>query len=303
MIHPTILLILQIMVVLMIVYGVWKIMTALIPLPVKTRSGQLGVQKQYSDHFGDIVAPFAGIIEGMLSISPYKRSAIEGVLEQAEIPLTPEQYEARNYAKVVAIITASAVFFFVDPFIAIGVAVFGLAYYDQQRGAVSRRITARREEIEDELPAFTRFFMAAAKNEKRVATIIRKYISQEPDPRNYSALKFELNRALGEMSAMSAEGSSIEIAINQLAKRIGLRKFDELATGMIRMDRGEDQQTHFQFLERDMKELALKRMERTAKRIPQYIAVPVWVTLICAVCIIFIPFLMMIWDGLRGIIG
>ena len=303
MFDSTTILLVQLIFFLLLSLGVWYIATSIVILPKKTRYTQVGASRKQRDLLADISAPLAAIIEGAIFISPYKRESMVSVLEQAEIDLTPEQYEAQSWAKIIIVLALCLVFAFFNTGIAIGVALIGMGLYDKSKGDLSKRILRRREEIEEELPSFCRFFLSASRNQPKVKVIIEKYLSSSTSYNANSTLRMELKRCLDEMSTSSTQGDSEEIALQRLAERAGVRKLDDLIKGMIRMNKGEDQTSYFQLVERDMNELAHKYLQRKRDEIPRMLAVPRWVAVGCAVALIFVPFLMMIGDKLQDIMG
>jgi hypothetical protein len=188
----------------------------------------------------------------------YKKRKLTAILKSAEIPMTAEVYAAQ------AIVKAGLIFLGVVPcllFLPILSPVFviiGIAVYFTESTKAEKLITARRQDIEYELPRFVSTLVQELKASRDVLSILEHYQKNAG-----KAMKNELAITTSDMRTGNYEG-----ALTRFEARVSSAMLSDIVRGLIGVLRGDDGVVFFQMLSHDLKQLELQRLKRLAMERP-----------------------------------
>jgi Flp pilus assembly protein TadB len=242
--------------------GLYLIMAELLSVPTyKATKAILGMgkktkkQAQDSDAF---IMELAVKLSKVLPMDEHKKRKLTAILKSAEIPMTAEVYAAQ------AIVKAGLIFLGVVPcllFLPILSPVFviiGIAVYFTESTKAEKLITARRQDIEYELPRFVSTLVQELKASRDVLSILEHYQKNAG-----KAMKNELVITTSDMRTGNYEG-----ALTRFEARVSSAMLSDIVRGLIGVLRGDDGVVFFQMLSHDLKQLELQRLKRLAMERP-----------------------------------
>lgn len=242
--------------------GLYLIMAELFSVPTyKATKAILGMGKKTKKQARDsdaLIMELAVKLSKILPMDEYKKRKLTAILKSAEIPMTAEVYAAQ------AIVKAGLLFLGVIPcllFLPILSPVFviiGIAVYFTESTKAEKLITARRQDIEYELPRFVSTLVQELKASRDVLSILEHY--QKNAGR---AMKNELAITTSDMRTGNYEG-----ALTRFEARVSSAMLSDIVRGLIGVLRGDDGVVFFQMLSHDLKQLELQRLKRLAMERP-----------------------------------
>ena len=194
----------------------------------------------------------------VLPMDEYKKRKLTAVLKSAEIPMTAEVYAAQAIVKVGLIFVGVIPCLLIVPILSPVFIIIGIAVYFTEIGKAEKLITARRQEIEYELPRFVATLVQELKATRDVLSILESYQKNAG-----KALKNELSITIADMRTGNFEG-----ALTRFEARVSSAMLSDVVRGLIGVLRGDDGVTFFQMLSHDMKQLELQRLKRLAMERP-----------------------------------
>lgn len=194
----------------------------------------------------------------VLPMDEYKKRKLTAVLKSAEIPMTAEVYAAQAIVKAGLIFAGVIPCLLVVPILSPVFIIIGIAVYFTESGKAEKRITARREEIEYELPRFVATLVQELKATRDVLSILESYQKNAG-----KALKNELSITIADMRTGNFEG-----ALTRFEARVSSTMLSDVVRGLIGVLRGDDGVAFFRMLAHDMKQLELQRLKRLAMERP-----------------------------------
>ncbi len=194
----------------------------------------------------------------VLPMDEYKKRKLTAVLKSAEIPMTAEVYAAQAIVKVGLIFVGVIPCLLIVPILSPVFIIIGIAVYFTENGKAEKLITARRQEIEYELPRFVATLVQELKATRDVLSILESYQKNAG-----KALKNELSITIADMRTGNFEG-----ALTRFEARVSSAMLSDVVRGLIGVLRGDDGVTFFQMLSHDMKQLELQRLKRLAMERP-----------------------------------
>lgn len=257
---------------LLVAIGLYNLLTLMIPLPnrvlAKTYKREKK-KKQFNERLLKIITAY-------LPMNKRRINQLAHELRRAGIVVDPNMYMASIYFNTIAgLICTVLTFLFVSPFIGLGVLILTIGLYQQKVEFLVKRRHARIEAIEIELPFFVRTFRSQLKYSQDVAKILKSYI----DRQEVSPLTSELKLTLSEMLSSSTKENMQIKAIENLIDRSDVEKLREFSRGVLGVLKGEDQSSFFVLLDRDMKELAKRNVEREGRKLPKKAKKATWIVI------------------------
>lgn len=193
-----------------------------------------------------------------LPMDEYRKRKLTAVLKSAEIPMTAEVYAAQAMVKAGLIFAGVIPCLLIAPILSPAFIIIGIAVYFTESGKAEKLITARRQEIEYELPRFVATLVQELKATRDVLSILENYQKNAG-----KAMKNELAITTSDMRTGNYEG-----ALTRFEARVSSAMLSDVVRGLIGVLRGDDGVTFFQMLSHDMKQLELQRLKKLAMERP-----------------------------------
>ena len=196
-------------------------------------------------------------------IPEYKRKEYEKMLFALNVEMTPEQYVSNYiYKPLIILIPALVVILtFKQYIIGTAIAFYAVMTFFREKDKIYKAMDYRKIRIEEEAPNLIRFFIASIENKIDVKTIFERY----SEIAKY--LKRDINLTLIDMNTVQADKDIMINALYNFDNRLNVQIIREFVTGLIEVLKGKDQQNYFVLLERELKVLNVKNLERKTKKI------------------------------------
>ena len=242
--------------------GLYLISAELLSVPTyKATKAILSIGKRERKKARDsdaFIMELAVKLSKVLPMDEYRKRKLTAVLKSAEIPMTAEVYAAQAIVKAGLIFAGAIPCLLIAPILSPAFIIIGIAVYFTESGKAEKLITARRQEIEYELPRFVATLVQELKATRDVLSILENYQKNAEN-----ALKNELSITIADMRTGNFEG-----ALTRFEARVSSAMLSDVVRGLIGVLRGDDGVTFFQMLSHDMKQLELQRLKRLAMERP-----------------------------------
>ncbi|BCJ96363.1 hypothetical protein acsn021_39320 [Anaerocolumna cellulosilytica] len=226
-----------------------------------------------------------------IPMDEYKRHRLSNTLHAAGISQTPEEYVAYALLKAGLIGMGGVLSLFVVPLLTPILFFLAIAIYFQESKKADKKLSAKRERIESELPRFVATITQELKASRDVIGILEHYKKNAGE-----AFCYELDVLTADMRS-----SSYEAALTRFEARLNSPMLSDITRGLISVLRGDDGAMYFQMLSHDMKQFELQRLKAKAMKIPPKIRVFSFVMLLCFVMTYVVVIFSEILQSLRGL--
>lgn len=247
---------------LFVAAGLYLISAELLHIPTyKATKAILNLGRKRRKQVRDSDAFIMELAEKLAKILPlddYKRRKLTATLKSAEINMTAEVYVAQAMVKAGLIFLGIIPCLLIVPILSPAFIIIGIGVYFTESGKAEKLITARRNEIEYELPRFVATLVQELKASRDVLSILENYQKNAGQ-----ALKNELAITIADMRTGNFEG-----ALTRFEARVSSAMLSDVVRGLIGVLRGDDGVVFFQMLSHDMKQLELQRLKRLAMERP-----------------------------------
>ena len=200
-----------------------------------------------------------------------KRGRLKNTLAAAGLNMTPEEYTAFAMVKTGAVLLTVIPCLLIFPMLALIVVLLAVAVYFKEIRRAEEKLSAKRDEIEAELPRFVATITQELAASRDVLSMIEHY-KQNSGP----VFSAELDVLTADMRS-----GSYEAALTRFEARFNSPLLSDIVRGLIGVLRGDNGVHYFQMLSHDMKQLELQRLKAKAMKIPPKIRVFSFVLLMC----------------------
>lgn len=242
--------------------GLYLILADLLRVPTyKATKAILGMGKKTKKQARDsdaFIMELAVKLSKILPMDEYKKRKLTAILKSAEIPMTAEVYAAQAIVKAGLIFSGVIPCLLFLPILSPVFVIIGIAVYFTESTKAEKLITARRQDIEYELPRFVSTLVQELKASRDVLSILEHY--QKNAGR---AMKNELAITTSDMRTGNYGG-----ALTRFEARVSSAMLSDIVRGLIGVLRGDDGVVFFQMLSHDLKQLELQRLKRLAMERP-----------------------------------
>ncbi|MFI3226495.1 MAG: secretion protein F [Clostridia bacterium] len=183
---------------------------------------------------------------------------LNNMLRCAEISKTPQVFVAQTFIKSGIIAIGGLLCLVVIPILSSVLLVTSIGMYFNEMSRFDKIVSAKREEIECELPRFVATLSQSLIATKDLRTILEKYAVNAGQ-----ALKNELTITTADMST-----GNYQAALTRFDARVSSGMLSQIISGMQTVINGGDGVAHLQMLTRDMKQFELIKLEKLAKERP-----------------------------------
>lgn len=247
---------------LFLTVGLYLILAELLSVPTyKATKAILGMGKKTRKQARDsdaFIIELAVKLSKILPMDDYKKRKLTAVLKSAEIPMTAEVYAAQAIVKAGLIFSGVIPCLLFLPILSPVFVIIGIAVYFTESTKAEKLITARRQDIEYELPRFVSTLVQELKASRDVLSILEHYQKNAG-----KTMKNELSITTSDMRTGNYEG-----ALTRFEARVSSAMLSDIVRGLIGVLRGDDGVVFFQMLSHDLKQLELQRLKRLAMERP-----------------------------------
>lgn len=242
--------------------GLYLVLAAVFHVPTyRATKAVLNIVKKNKKQVGNsdaVLMELAAKLAKVLPMDDYKRRKLAATLKSAEIPMTAEQYVSLAIVKAGLVLLCAVPCLFIVPVISPVFVMAGIGIYFSESNKAEKKIKARREEIEYELPRFVATLSQELQASRDVLSILETYQKNAG-----AALKSELVITVADMRTGNFEG-----ALTRFEARISSAQLSDVVRGLIGVLRGDDGVAFFRMLSHDMKQLELQRLKKLALERP-----------------------------------
>lgn len=234
--------------------GMFLLTADLLRLPrLATQRAMLSVGRQEKKQARSVEALLMGWaikLAPHIHMDEYKRGRLKNTLAAAGLNMTPEEYTAFAMVKTGAVLLTVIPCLLIFPMLALIVVLLAVAVYFKEIRRAEEKLSAKRDEIEAELPRFVATITQELAASRDVLSMIEHY-KQNSGP----VFSAELDVLTADMRS-----GSYEAALTRFEARFNSPLLSDIVRGLIGVLRGDNGVHYFQMLSHDMKQLELQRL-------------------------------------------
>ncbi|MDD3230600.1 MAG: secretion protein F [Oscillospiraceae bacterium] len=242
--------------------GLYLILAELFKVPTykatKAILGTVKKNKKKARNSDAVLMELAAKLSKVLPMDEYKKRKLDATLKSAEIPMTAELYISQAIVKAALVLACAIPCLLVVPILSPAFIIIGVAIYFSESTKADKLITARRQEIEYELPRFVATLTQELQASRDVLSMLETYQKNAG-----VALKNELAITTSDMRTGNFEG-----ALTRFEARVSSAMLSDVVRGLVGVLRGDDGVTFFRMLSHDMKQLEIQRLKKLALERP-----------------------------------
>lgn len=262
----------------------------------KTSKAVESLSKKQKDKTSGLNLFLSGIAEKIanhLKLNEFKRAQLEADLKTAQMDITPEMFKANAIVKAGIIGVFAIPVAFIFPLLVPVVLFLAVFLYRMESKSVSKRIRAKRERIEYELPRLVSNIEKTLAHNRDVLYMLESY-AQNAGPE----LKHELLITVADMKSGNYEG-----AITRLESRVGSSMMSDVCRGLIGILRGDDNRMYWASLSLKFNDTARQQLRLKAQKVPRKVKRLSMCLLICFMLIYVVVILEQIMTSLGVLFG
>ncbi|MBQ6659842.1 MAG: secretion protein F [Lachnospiraceae bacterium] len=228
----------------------------------KTSKAVESLSKKQKDKTSGLNLFLSGIAEKIakrLKLNEFKRAQLEADLKTAQMDISPEMFKANALVKAGLIGVLAIPVAFIFPLFVPVVLFLAVFLYRMETKSVSKRIKAKRERIEYELPRLVSNIEKTLAHNRDVLYMLESY-AQNAGPE----LKHELEITVADMKSGNYEG-----AITRLESRVGSSMMSDVCRGLIGILRGDDNRMYWASLSLKFNDTARQQLRLRAQKVPR----------------------------------
>ena len=228
-----------------------------------------------------------------IRINDFKRVQLESDLKTAQMNVTPEMFKANAIVKagIIGIFAVPVAFIF--PLLSPVILFLAFFLYRFEMKGVSKRIKAKRERIEYELPRLVSNIEKTLAHNRDVLYMLDSY-AQNAGPE----MKHELNITVADMKS-----GNYEDAIIRLESRVGSSMMSDVCRGLIGVLRGDDNRMYWASLALKFNDAARQQLRLRAQKVPKKVKRLSMCLLFCFMLIYVVVILEQIMDSIGVLFG
>lgn len=257
----------------------------------KTSKAVESLSKKQKDKTSGLNLFLSGIAEKIakhLKLNEFKRAQLEADLKTAQMDITPEMFKANAIVKAGIIGVFAIPVAFIFPLFVPVVLFLAVFLYRMETKSVSKRIRAKRERIEYELPRLVSNIEKTLAHNRDVLYMLESY-AQNAGPE----LKHELEITVADMKSGNYEG-----AITRLESRVGSSMMSDVCRGLIGILRGDDNRMYWASLSLKFNDTARQQLRLKAQKVPRKVKRLSMCLLLCFMLIYIVVILEQIMTSL-----
>ena len=250
-------------------------------------------QKDRDSALNTWLGGLADLLAKHIRINEFKRAQLEADLRSAQMDITPEKFRANAIVKASLVGVLAIPLAFVFPLMSPLFLVLAFVLYSMESKSVSKRIRAKREAIEYELPRLVSNIEKTLAHNRDVLYMLESY-AKNAGPE----LKNELEITVADMKSGNYEG-----AITRLESRVGSSMMSDVCRGLISILRGDDNRMYWASLSLKFNDTARQQLRLKAQKVPRKVKRLSMCLLICFMLIYVVVILEQIIDSIGVLFG
>ena len=277
--------------------GLYFVLADVYKIPYyKTSKAVESLSKRQKDKKSSLDIWLSGIAEWLakhLRLNEFKRAQLEADLKTAQMDISPEMFKANAVVKACLIAVLAIPVAFIFPLLVPVVLFLAFFLYRMEVKSVSKRIKAKRERIEYELPRLVSNIEKTLAHNRDVLYMLESYA-----PNAGPELKHELNITVADMKSGNYEG-----AITRLESRVGSSMMSDVCRGLIGILRGDDNRMYWATLALKFNDTARQQLRLRAQKVPKKVKRLSMCLLICFMLIYVVVILEQIMSSIGVLFG
>ena len=277
--------------------GLYFVLADVYKIPYyKTSKAVESLSKRQKDKKSSLDIWLSGIAEWLakhLRLNEFKRAQLEADLKTAQMDITPEMFKANAVVKACLIAVLAIPVAFIFPLLVPVVLFLAFFLYRMEVKSASKRIKAKRERIEYELPRLVSNIEKTLAHNRDVLYMLESYA-----PNAGPELKHELNITVADMKSGNYEG-----AITRLESRVGSSMMSDVCRGLIGILRGDDNRMCWATLALKFNDTARQQLRLRAQKVPKKVKRLSMCLLICFMLIYVVVILEQIMSSIGVLFG
>lgn len=189
----------------------------------------------------------------------FRRQRLEADLRSAQMEITPEMFIANTAVKACLVGVFAVPAAFVFPLLCPVVLILSVFCFRRGMKAPGRRIRAKRQAIENELPRLVFTISKTLKHSRDVVYMLDTY-RRNAGPE----MKSELDITVADM-----QSGNIDRALNRLDARVGSARMSDVCRGLAAVVSGSDTAAYWASLEQTLREEQRQRLRLRARKVPK----------------------------------
>ena len=277
--------------------GLFFILVDVYKIPYyKTSKAVESLSKKQKEKRSALDMWLSGIAEWLskhLRLNEFKRASLEADLKTAQMDITPEMFKANAIVKASLIGILAIPVAFIFPLLVPVVLFLAVFLYRMEIRSVSKRIRAKREKIEYELPRLVSNIEKTLTHNRDVVYMLESYA-----PNAGPELKHELEITVADMKSGNYEG-----AITRLESRVGSSMMSGVCRGLIGILRGDDNRMYWASLALKFNDTTRQQLRLQAQKVPRKVKRLSMCLLICFMLIYVVVILEQIMSSIGVLFG
>ena len=257
----------------------------------KTSKAVESLSKRQKEKKSSLDIWLSGLAEWLskhLKLNEFKRAQLEADLKTAQMDITPEMFKANCIVKACLIGVFAIPVGFIFPLLVPVVLFLAVFLYRMESKSVGKRIRAKREKMEYELPRLVSNIEKTLAHNRDVLYMLESYA-----PNAGPELKHELDITVADMKSGNYEG-----AITRLESRVGSSMMSDVCRGLIGILRGDDNRMYWATLALKFNDTARQQLRLRAQKVPRKVKRLSMCLLICFMLIYVVVILEQIMSSI-----
>ncbi len=194
-----------------------------------------------------------------LKLNDFKRAQLLADLQTAQMQVTPEEFRANAIVKsmLVGIFAIPTLFLF--PILSPVILFLAVFLYIRENKTVTKKIHAKRDRIEFELPRLVFTIEKTLKHNRDVLYMLESY-AENAGPEMKNELK---------ITAADMRSGNYEAAITRLETRVGSAMMSDVCRGLIGILRGDDTAAYWASLAIKFNDVQRQQLRMEAQKVPK----------------------------------
>ena len=243
--------------------GVYFLLANRFQLPYyKTSKAIVSLSKRQKEKTSGMDVWLKGVsswIAKHLKLNDFKREQLLADLQTAQMNISPEEYKANAIVKALLVGVFAVPTLFLFPLLSPVILFLAVFLYIRENKAVARRIRAKRDRIEFELPRLVFTIEKTLKHNRDVLYMLESY-AENAGPEMKNELK---------ITAADMRSGNYEAAITRLETRVGSSMMSDVCRGLIGILRGDDTAVYWSSLAIKFNDVQRQQLRLQAQQVPK----------------------------------
>ena len=255
--------IIQVLIGMTFAVGVYFLLANRFQLPYyKTSKAIVSLSKRQKEKTSGLDVWLKGVsswIAKHLKLNDFKREQLLADLQTAQMNISPEEFKANAIVKALLVGVFAVPTLFLFPLLSPVILFLAIFLYIRENKAVTRRIRAKRDKIEFELPRLVFTIEKTLKHNRDVLYMLESY-AENAGPEMKNELK---------ITAADMRSGNYEAAITRLETRVGSSMMSDVCRGLIGILRGDDTAVYCSSLAIKFNDVQRQQLRLEAQKVPK----------------------------------